>query len=332
MFRTVPGYGPGRRALASIAAFATAAALIVTACGGSGDSVPTQPGGATATPSLRDLRGDVTADGSSTVFPVSEAVAEKFGKVAPRVRVTVGVSGTGGGFKRFCASETDISNASRPISTTEKETCAKNGVEWTELHVGIDGLAVVVSKDNDFVTSLTTAELKKIWEPGSQINNWNQVRPSFPDARLALFGSDTESGTFDYFTEVINGQVDASRSDYTASSDDNVLVRGVAGSKFALGYFGFAYYVENTDKVKVLAIDPGDGEPVTPAPETINNGTYQPLSRPLYVYMNTKSFQGKVQVREFVKFYLSNAAELVKEVGYVELTTAQYAEQMQKLP
>lgn len=334
-FWNIRASGRGKRALALIGALATAAALAVSACGGSSDASPTQsptqPAQATANPALRNLSGDVTADGSSTVFPVSEAIAEEFGKVAPHVRVTVGVSGTGGGFKRFCAGETDISNASRPISATEKDACAKAGVEWVELHVGIDGLAVVINKDNDFVTSLTTAELKKIWEPGSQINNWNQVRPSFPNARLALFGADTESGTFDYFTEVINGKVDASRSDYTASSDDNVLVQGVAGNKFALGYFGFAYYAENKDKIKVLAIDSGDGKPVTPTPATINDGTYKPLSRPLFVYVNKKSLQGKQQVREFTKFYLAKAPVLVKEVGYVELTAAQYAEQIQKL-
>ncbi len=264
------------------------------------------------------LTGDVAVDGSSTVFPITEAVAEEFRFVAPNVRATVGISGTGGGFKRFCAHETDLSNASRPIKDSEREKCSENDVEFLELVVAYDGLSVVVNPKNDFVDHLTVDELRRIWEPNSNVDRWNQVRPEWPDERIVLFGPDTESGTFDYFTETIIGQEDASRFDYTASSDDNVLVQGVSGEEFSLGYFGFAFYAENPDKLRLVPVDGGQG-PIAPSQSTINDGTYAPLSRPLFIYVNEGSLQESLAVQEFVGFYLSDGPELVPEVGYVPL-------------
>ena len=269
------------------------------------------------------LRGTIEIDGSSTVFPVSEAVAEEFGKLHPDVRVNVGVSGTGGGFKRFTVGETDVSNASRPMKETESTAAKENGVEYLELKVGTDGLSVVVSPDNDFVDCLSVAELKGIWEPGSTVDRWNQVRSDFPDRPLRLYGADTDSGTFDYFTEEIMGEAQASRPDYTASADDNVLVQGIAGDRNALGYFGFAYYAENPDKLKLVAVDNGGGC-VTPTSQTIESGEYAPLSRPMFIYVNVKSLE-RPEVRAFVEFYMENARELVQEIGYVPLPSDAYA-------
>ncbi|GBD09070.1 Phosphate-binding protein PstS [Candidatus Thermoflexus japonica] len=291
-----------------------------------------QPGGeskATATPAPQ-LSGEIKIDGSSTVYPISEAVAEEFGKAYPNVKVVVGISGTGGGFKKFCAGETDISDASRPIKTTEMETCQKNGIEFIELPVAYDALSVVVNPQNDWVACITVAELKKIWEPEAQgkITRWNQVNPQWPDAPLTLFGPGTDSGTFDYFTEAIVGKEDASRGDYTASEDDNVLVQGVANDRYALGYFGLAYYLENQDKLKALAIDNGKGC-VAPSEQTVRDGTYQPLSRPLFIYVNRKAAD-RPEVEAFVRFYLTRGPALAKQVGYIPLPETVYQLALQR--
>ncbi len=267
---------------------------------------------------------------SRTVFPITEAVAEEFRKIHPGVQVNVGVSGTGGGFKRFVTGETDISDASRPIKDSEAQAAAQNGVEYVELKVAIDGLSVVVHPENSFVDCLTVEELKRIWEPGSTINNWRQVRAGFPDQPLHLYGPGTDSGTFDYFTEEIVGQARASRADYTASEDDNVLVQGISGDRNALGYFGYAYYVENPGKLKLLAVDSGKGC-VLPTSETIENGTYTPLSRPLFIYVNKQKLAQRPELRAFVEFYMQHGAELADEVGYIPLPAQAYADNLARL-
>ena len=267
----------------------------------------------------------IQIDGSSTVFPVTEAVAEEFQKSKKgKVKVTVGISGTGGGFKKFCRGEIDISDASRPILKQEIEACKASGVEFFELPVAYDALTVIVNPKNDWATSMTVAELKKIWEPAAQgkVTNWNQVRPKWPDAPLKLFGAGADSGTFDYFTEAIVGKAKSSRGDFTASEDDNVLVQGVANDRSALGFFGFAYYIENQKKLKVVAID-GDKGPVAPSAKSVEDGTYQPLSRPIFIYVSKKAL-AKPEVKEFVEFYLKNAPALVKEVKYVALPAKAY--------
>jgi len=277
------------------------------------------------------MSGTIAVDGSSTVYPISEAVAEEFAlQTGGDVRVTVGVSGTGGGFKRFCAGETDISNASRPIRDSEAADCAANGVEYTELTIAIDGLTVAVNNANDFVQCLTVDELRRIWEPGSTIDNWSQVRAGFPNQPLALYGPGTNSGTFDYFTEEVIGEQGASRGDYTASEDDNVLVQGVEGDPNALGYFGYAYYIENAQRMRAVAIDSGSGC-VLPTEETVAGGTYTPLSRPLMIYVNNAKAR-QPHVAAFIRFYLENAAELVPQVGYVGLDADRYAQELAKLP
>ena len=278
------------------------------------------------------LTGHVAVDGSSTVFLITEAVAEEFRLTEePGVRTTVGVSGTGGGFKRFCAGETDIADASREITRSEREACVRNAIAYLELQIALDGLSVVVNPRNTFVDYLTVAELRRIWEPGSRASRWNQVRPHWPDARIVLFGPDTESGTFDYFTEVINGKAGATRADYTASADDNVLVQGISGERYALGYFGYGYYQENRDKLRVVPVDPGDGRPVLPTPASITDGIYHPLSRPLLIYVNRASLE-KPAVSAFVRFYLTAAGELAPQVGYLPLPKARYDEQLAGLP
>jgi phosphate transport system substrate-binding protein len=267
----------------------------------------------------------VQIDGSSTVFPVTEAVAEEFQKSKKgSVKVTVGISGTGGGFKKFCRGETDISNASRPILKQEIEACKGSGVEFFELPVAYDALTVIVNPKNDWAPSMTVAELKKIWEPSAQgkVTTWNQVRPNWPNAPLKLFGAGADSGTFDYFTEAIVGKAKSSRGDFTASEDDNVLVQGVANDRNALGFFGFAYYIENQKKLKAVAVDGGKG-PVAPSAKTVEDGTYQPLSRPIFIYVSKKAI-AKPEVKEFVEFYLKNAPALVKEVKYVALPAKAY--------
>lgn len=278
----------------------------------------------TPAPAIR-LRGLIKIDGSSTVFPITEAVAEEFQKLHSDVKVTVGISGTGGGFKKFVVGETDISDASRSIKASEAELAQKNGIEWIELPVAFDGLSVIVNPQNTWVDFLSAEELKEIWEPSSTVTRWNQVRATWPDQPINLYGPGTDSGTFDYFTEAINGKEKASRSDYTASEDDNILVQGVAGDRNALGYFGYAYYVENRNKLKLVPVlAKGATSPVLPSETTVANGTYQLLSRPLFIYVNKKSAE-KPELREFVRFYLSKKGRpLVKEVGYIQLPDRAY--------
>ncbi len=292
--------------------------LVAVACGG-GDESPTSAG---VTESDSKLSGDIEVDGSSTVFPISQAAAEEFRKEHSGVQIPVGISGTGGGFKRFVVGETDISNASRAIKDSERELAAENGVDFIELAVAFDGLSVIVNLDNDFAACMTTAELKKLWEPGSSVSKWNEVRSDWPDRPIRLYGPDTDSGTFDYFTDAINGEEDASRPDYTQSADDNVLVQGIAGDRNSLGYFGFAYYLENKDKLKLIAVDEGAGC-IEPSKETINDGSYSPLSRPMFIYVNKAALE-RPEVKAFVVFYLENAAGLAEEVGYVALPQADY--------
>ena len=275
------------------------------------------------------LSGAIEIDGSSTVEPITSAVAEEFKKLHSGVNPNVAVSGTGGGFKRFTGGDTAISNASRPMKDSEAEAAAANGIEYVELLVAVDGLTVVVDPDNNFATCLTVDELKAMWEPGSQVNNWNQVRSSFPDQKLTLYGPDTDSGTFDYFTEEIVGEAQASRADYSPNANDNILVQGISGDNNALGYFGFAYYLENQDRLNAVGIDDGNGC-VAPTPETIRGGSYTPLSRPLFIYVNTAELE-KSEVRAFVEYYLDNAAQLAAEVGYVALTDAEYDESRSKI-
>jgi len=275
------------------------------------------------------LSGTIEIDGSSTVFPITQAVAEEFQKSHPDVRVNVGISGTGGGFKRFTIGETDISDASRPIKASEAQTAAQNGIEYIEFQVAIDGLAVLVNPSNTWVDYMTVQELNMTWRPGSTVDSWNDIRPEWPNQPIHLYGPGTDSGTFDYFTEVIVGKEDASRPDYTASEDDNVLVQGIAGDPNALGYFGYAYYAENTDKLKIVPIDSGNG-PVTPSDETINAGQYTPLSRPLFIYVNKESLK-RQEVKAFVRFYMENAERLVSEVGYTPLQTSVYQENISTL-
>jgi phosphate transport system substrate-binding protein len=300
--------------------FGLAAIIALAACG-EGQKADTAGG---------DLTGQISIDGSSTVYPISEAVAEEFMAANQGgVRVTVGLSGTGGGFKRFCAGETDISDASRPIKDSEKELCAANSVQYIELPVASDGLTVAVNPSNTFAQCLTVAELKKIWEPGSTVRRWSDVRAGFPTTEIKLYGPGTNSGTYDYFTEAINGKEDASRADYTASEDDNVLVQGVEGDPAALGYFGYAYYKENATKLKAVGVDNGAGC-VLPSEETVRNHSYKPLSRPLMIYVS-KAALARPEVKAFVEFYLNNAAALVPQVGYVALEAAQYQEGHGKL-
>jgi phosphate transport system substrate-binding protein len=267
----------------------------------------------------------IQIDGSSTVFPITEAVAEEFQKAKKgKVKVTVGIAGTGGGFKKFCRGEIDISDASRPILKQEMETCKGAGIEYFELPIAYDALTVIVNPKNDWVKALTVSDLKKMWEPSAQgkVTNWNQVHSEWPNAPLKLFGPGADSGTFDYFTEAIVGKAKSSRGDFTASEDDNVLVQGIANDRNALGYFGFAYYVENQKKLKGVPIDGGKG-PVAPSAKTVEDGTYQPLSRPIFIYV-TKKAMDKPEVKEFVEFYLKNAPTLVKQVKYVALPQSAY--------
>jgi phosphate transport system substrate-binding protein len=279
-----------------------ALAVLLAACG-------TRDGGGRA----------INIDGSSTIFPITEAVAEEYGILTGgSVRITVGVSGTGGGFKKFCNNETDISDASRPIKPSEVEMCARNGVEYVELPVAVDGLTVMVHPENPFVQCITVEELHTIWAPEAEekVKRWNQVRSDWPDRSLHLYGPGVDSGTFDYFTEVVNGKAQASRGDYTASEDDNVLVQGISGDKNSLGFFGYAYYTENDDRLKAIGIDGGAGC-VGPSDETIGDGSYRPLSRPLFIYVR-KDAGDQPYVKEFVRYYLSeDGRELAAEVGYI---------------
>ena len=278
---------------------------------------------AARTDGTRALSGSITADGSSTVGPFTTSAAELFRKKNPNVRITVGISGTGGGFERFCRNETDLQNASRPMRRTEAERCAAAGVKWVAFTVANDALTVVVNKNATWVKCITTAELKKIWEPGSKVNNWRDLRPSFPDVPLKLFGPGTDSGTFDYFTEAINGRARASRSDYQASEDDNVLVTGVAGERGGMGYFGFSYFDENRDKLKALQIvNPKTGKCVTPSIESTHAGAYRPLSRPLFIYAKRSSF-ARPEARSFIGFVFNNQKTIAQRADYIWLTPAQ---------
>ena len=303
-----------------------AAATILASCGGNESKT---------NESTEVIGGTINIDGSSTVYPISEAVAEEFRAEAPKVKVTVGLSGTGGGFKKFSRGETDINDASRPIKSEEAEQCKLNSIDFVELEVAYDGLVVAVNPANDWVKEITVAELKKIWEPEAQdkIKYWNQVRPEWPKEEIHLYGAGVESGTYDYFTEAIVGKSHSSRGDYTGSEDDNVLVQGVAGDKFALGFFGLAYYEENKAKLKAVPVDDGKDDngagAIAPSLETVINKTYVPLSRPLYIYVNSKATERKEVVR-FVEFYLQTASELSKAVGYVPLTEAEYKSQQEK--
>ena len=269
----------------------------------------------------------IKIDGSSTVYPITEAVAEEFQKAKKNaIKVTVGISGTGGGFKKFCRDETDISNASRPITAKEMEDCKAAGVQYVEMPVAFDALTVVINPKNTFLKEGKLDELKAMWEPAAQgkVTRWNQINPAYPDAPIKLFGAGADSGTFEYFTEAIVGKAKSSRGDYTASEDDNVLVQGVSRDVNAIGYFGYAYYAENMAKLKALPIvPPKGGAAVAPSEEAVIKGTYQPLSRPIFIYVKAKSLQ-KPEVREFVEFYMKNAAKLTKEVKYVPLPAAAY--------
>jgi len=267
----------------------------------------------------------IKIDGSSTVYPITEAVAEEFQR-AKGVKVTVGESGTGGGFKKFCRGETDISDASRPISQKEMDACKEGGVQFIELPIAYDALTVVVNGKNDWVKQITVAELKKIWEPGSKVKSWKEVNATYPDKAINLYGPGTASGTFDYFTEAVNGKAKSSRTDYTPSEDDNVLVQGVAGNAGGMAYFGLAYYLENTDKLKAVPVVAKEGgKAVLPSEATVMDGTYQPLSRPLFIYVNATAAAFKPEVKAFVNYYLENAPTLVKEVKYVPLPKEDYA-------
>jgi len=287
-------------------------ALALTACRGTGTSAQN-----------RGARGEInnlSIDGSSTVFPISEAMAEEFMKTHPGVRVTIGISGSGGGFKKFCQGETDISNASRAIDMTERELCEKHGIEYIELPIALDGISVVINPENDFVKCLTLEELKRMWEPAAEgkIVNWNQIRSTFPNRPLRLFGPGTDSGTHDYFTAALVGQEQQSRGDYTASEDDNIIVQGVAADADGLGFFGYAYYQENQNKLKLVEIDSGQGC-IAPGPETIANNSYQPFSRPEFIYIK-KSEADRPDVKAFVEFHLNPEYQyLISEVGYVPL-------------
>ena len=290
-------------------AFVALLTLVAAGCGGGGEGV-------------------ISADGSSTVGPFVTKAAEDF-KDAGGVDVTVGISGTGGGFERFCAGETDLSNASRPIDEDEQALCEENGVEYVEFRVATDALTNVVNVANDWATCLTVEQLNAIWKPGSKVNNWNQVDPSFPDEPLKLFGPGTDSGTFDYFTGEINGEEGASRSDYQASEDDNVLVQGVVGERGGLGYFGFSYFEENQDTLEALEVDGGAGC-VAPSVETAQDDTYTPLSRPLFVYVKQSSFDDSEDVRDFVKFMLDSNESIATAAQFVPLSDTQVAEQLAK--
>ena len=298
-------------------------AFSLTACGGSTNQSESGEG------ESGEASSGITADGSSTVFPIAEAMAEEYGKENPNVRPpTVGISGTGGGFQKFCQGETDISNASRPIRATEIEACQKAGVEYIELPVAYDGLAIVVHPKNTWATSITVEELKKLWAPDAQgkVMSWNQVRASWPDREIRLFGAGVDSGTYDYFTEATVGKEGASRGDFTSSEDDNVIVQGVGGDETALGFLPLAYVEQNRSRLKIAPVDDGKKEngdgPITPSAETVRNGTYQPLSRPLFVYVSRKAAD-RAEVQKFINMFFTRN-DLVQEVGYIELTPAIY--------
>ncbi|GAA3642841.1 hypothetical protein GCM10022200_28390 [Microbacterium awajiense] len=292
-------------------------ALALSACGGQSSAGGTGEEGSA-------MGGTVASDGSSTVAPLTEAAATEFASVEPEIQVTVATSGTGGGFKTFCAGETDLSNASRPIKDEEAEACADAGIEFTEIVIANDGLSVVVNPENDWIDCITVEQLNTIWSPESEgeIMNWNQVDPSFPDEPLTLYGAGTDSGTFDYFTDVINGEEGASRTDYSPSEDDNVTIQGVSGELGAMGYFGLSYLEENMDLLKGLEVDGGDGC-VYPSTETVQDGSYTPLGRPLFIYVSNASYADKPEVQTFVDYYVENAVSVAQAALFVPLTDEQ---------
>ena len=296
--------------------------VLLAGCGGEGRGGDDDASGTTAeSTGGGDFSGRIEADGSSTVGPFTTAAAERFQNENAGVQVTVGVSGTGGGFERFCRGETDLSNASRAIKDEEAKLCEDAGIAYVEFQVANDALTVVVNTENDWVTCLTTEQLKTIWGPDSKVQNWSEVDPAFDDEELSLFGPGTDSGTFDYFTDEINGEEGASRSDYSASEDDNTIVTGVSGERGGLGYFGFSYFEENQDTLKAVAIDSGDGC-VVPSVETAQDGTYKPLSRPLYIYAKQESLE-KPEVAGFVQYMLDNGIEIADASQFVPLTNEQ---------
>jgi phosphate transport system substrate-binding protein len=311
-----------RETIARIALFLGVLVALAGCGGGRGGDEASGTATAAATGG-GDLSGRIQADGSSTVGPYATAAAERFQAVQPDVQITVGVSGTGGGFERFCRGETDLSNASRPIKDEEAKLCEDAGIDFVEFQVANDALTVVTNKDNDWATCLTTAQLKQIWGPGSKVDSWQDVDPSFPDEKLSLFGPGTDSGTFDYFTGEINGEEGASRSDYAASEDDNTIVTGVSGEKGGLGYFGFSYFEENQDSLTALEIDGGDGC-VAPSVETAQNGTYKPLSRPLFIYVKQEALT-RPEVEAFLRYILDNEQAIAEASQFVPLTDEQLA-------
>jgi phosphate transport system substrate-binding protein len=297
------------------------------ACGSDDKSADTTTSGGSSAQS-ENLSGTIKIDGSSTVAPLSEAAAEMFQGQYKNVRVTVGTSGTGGGFEKFCNGETDISDASRPIKDEEKAACQKKGIKYQDIQVANDGLAIVVNPQNDWAKCLTVAQLKKMWDKGSKVDNWKQVDPKFPDEKLSLAGPGTDSGTFDYFTGAINGEEGRSRSDYAATEDDNVTVQTVSGAKGGLGYFGLSYAEQNPDKVKIVEVDGGDGC-VAPSKETVQDGSYKPLSRPLFIYASEKAI-ARPEVDEFIKYYLDNERKIAESALFVDLTDEQAAKSKQQ--
>jgi phosphate transport system substrate-binding protein len=299
-------------------AFLVTAAIFATSCGGGGSDKTTQ-----------QQSGSINIDGSSTVYPITEAVAEEYRAFQPKVKVTVGISGTGGGFKKFGRGEIDIVDASRPIKKSEIELCNENNVKYVGMSVAYDGLAVLINPENDWVDYFTVEELNKLWTPDAQgkITHWNQIRAEWPNEEIHLYGPGIASGTYDYFTEAITGEAGHSRGDYTASEDDNILVQGIASDKYSLGFFGLAYFEENKDKLKLIAVDGGNG-PIYPSLETVSNGTYSPLSRPLFIYVNSNA--KNEHVADFVRFYLNEAPDLCDEVGYVPMPAEEYKKQLAK--
>ena len=299
------------------------ASIAVAACGSSGSTAAPSAGASSAASAGAPVSGAIKIDGSSTVYPITEAVAEEFQKANPGTRVTVAFSGTGGGFKKFCAGETDMNDASRPIKADdagEGAACKAKGIEYLELGIATDALSVVINPGNDWAKCLTVAQLKKIWDQGSTVKKWSDIDPTFPAQDIHLFGPGADSGTFDYFTEVINGKAKQSRSDYTPSEDDNALVTGVAGDRYALGYFGFAYLEENLDKIKAVPIDGGSGC-VAPSRDAVNGGTYKPLARPLFIYPSRAALK-RPEMAAFVQYYLDNVNTYVDEVGYIDAAPA----------
>ena len=276
------------------------------------------------------LSGTIEIDGSSTVFPITQAVAEEFIAIHPDMRIPVGVSGTGGGFKRFTVGDTAISDASRPIKDEEARAAKENGISYTELTVAYDGITVIAHADNDWVECLTVEQINQMWNPDNPAKNWNEIDSSFPDTKISLYGPGTDSGTFDYFTDVINGDEGVSRADYVASEDDNVLVMGVSGDKNSLGYLGYSYYSENKDKLKVVKVDGGDGC-IDPSMDTISDGSYSPLSRPVFIYVNNDQYNSMPELAAFIEFFLTEGAQYVSEVGYIPIGDANYAKELEKM-